>query len=422
MKIALVGLGYVGLPIAIELSRHYEVIGFDISQKKIESLSRNIDPNQEVETEKLKNCKVKFTSNPEMLKEADFVIVAVPTPIHEDSKLPDLNPVESASGIVGKNLKKNAIIVYESTVYPGVTEDVCVPIIEKESGMKCGKEWKIAYSPERIVPGDKVHTLTTITKIVSGMDAETLEKVAEVYGKICPIHKASSIKVAEASKVIENIQRDLNIALVNELSLIFHNLGIDTREVLIAAGTKWNFHKYHPGLVGGHCIGVDPYYLTYISEKNGYYPKVILSGREVNEHLAIHIAKEVMKKLSAIKPLAQCRVLIMGLTFKENVSDMRNSKVKDLIKELKSYGIEVIGFDPWLGKEAVMQNFGIGNIEFNEIPKKIDAVILAQGHEAFRKITLQDLKGMMDSPILFDIKWFYDKKEAKNLGFDYMEL
>jgi len=322
MNLAIVGLGYVGLPLAACFSKYYNVIGFDIDQKKIEMLKRGKDYTGEIDISRLRN--IYLTSEPSSLKQADFIVVAVPTPVHEESKLPDLSCVEHASRIVGENLKKGAIVVYESTVYPGVTEEVCVPIIEKYSRLKCGTEWKVAYSPERINPGDKVHTLETVTKIVSGIDTETLEIVANVYSKICPVYKASSIKVAEAAKVVENVQRDLNIALMNELGLIFSRMGIDIKEVLDAASTKWNFHNYHPGLVGGHCIGVDPYYLAYAAIKHGYYPKVILSGREVNEEVASYLAKRILQDLNmANKILKDCTVLVMGLTFKENVRDTR---------------------------------------------------------------------------------------------------
>lgn len=423
MKLGVIGLGYVGLPLAIEFAAHYEVIGFDINPKKVESLKQGIDRTGEIEEKRLCNSSLLLTSDEKLLREADFVIIAVPTPIYADSKQPDFSCIEGASGIIGRNLKRNAIVVFESTVYPGATEDICVPIIERESGLKCGKDWKIAYSPERIVPGDKIHTLTTITKIVSGMDKGTLDKVAEVYSKICPIYKASSLKVAEAAKVIENTQRDLNIALVNELSLIFHKLGIDTKEVLDAAGTKWNFHKYHPGLVGGHCIGVDPYYLTYIAQKKGYYPKVILSGRDINEQVAVHVARKVMQGLnSSNKILQKCRVLIMGLTFKENVTDMRNTKIKDCINELKNYNIEVIGCDPFLTNEEVKHELGIDNVQFNELKGKFDAVILAQAHDRFKEITLSRLKEKMEGGLLFDIKGFYKKEEATKSGFTYHSL
>lgn len=420
MTIAIIGLGYVGLPLAAEFAKHCQVTGFDINKAKVDELRQGMDRTNEVDKDALKNPNLHFTSDETKLKEASLLIVAVPTPIHEDSKQPDLTYIKSASELIGKNLKKGAIVVYESTVYPGVTEDVCVPIIEKSSNLKCGTDWKIAYSPERIVPGDKTHTLTTITKVVSGMDNETLEKVASIYSKICPIHKASSIKVAEASKVIENVQRDLNIALVNELSLIFHRLGIDTKEVLEAAGTKFNFHKYHPGLVGGHCISVDPYYLTHIARKKGYYPKVILSGREVNEEIAVHIAKQVLQSLGKNKALEQSTVLVMGLTFKENVPDMRNTKIKDLIKELKGYGIKVIGCDPLLTKEEVKENLGIENLGFNGI-KKADAVVMAQGHDVFKSISLEQLKEKSCS-FIFDIKGFYGKEETEKLGMGYKTL
>jgi len=422
MKTGIVGLGYVGLPLAAELAKHYEIIGFDINQNKVNELKQGIDRTNEVKPSRLKQPNLSFTSDETELKQADYVIVAVPTPI-DISKKPDYSFIKSSSEIVGRNLKDNAIVIYESTVSPGTTEEICQPIIESISGKKCGLEWKIAYSPERIVPGDKVHTLTNTTKIVSGMDQETLDKVSKLYSKICPIYKASSIKVAEAAKITENIQRDLNIAIVNELSLIFHKLDIDTFEVLEAAGTKFNFHHYHPGLVGGHCISVDPYYLTETAQQKGYYPKVILSGREVNERIATHIAHQVLQNLNeSSRVLKDCKVLVMGLTFKENVPDMRNSKVKEMIEELKKFKVEVFGLDPLLTKEEIQNNLGITKIEFEDINQKLDAVIVAQGHNEFKSIKLEDLAQKLSNPYIFDIKRFYDKKEAIAKGFTYESL
>lgn len=422
MKTGIVGLGYVGLPLAAELAKHYEIIGFDINQNKVNELNQGIDRTNEVKPSRLKQPNLSFTSDETELKQADYVIVAVPTPI-DISKKPDYSFIKSSSEIVGRNLKDNAIVIYESTVSPGTTEEICQPIIESISGKKCGLEWKIAYSPERIVPGDKVHTLTNTTKIVSGMDQETLDKVSKLYSKICPIYKASSIKVAEAAKITENIQRDLNIAIVNELSLIFHKLDIDTFEVLEAAGTKFNFHHYHPGLVGGHCISVDPYYLTETAQQKGYYPKVILSGREVNERIATHIAHQVLQNLNeSSRVLKDCKVLVMGLTFKENVPDMRNSKVKEMIEELKKFKVEVFGLDPLLTKEEIQNNLGITKIEFEDINQKLDAVIVAQGHNEFKSIKLEDLAQKLSNPYIFDIKRFYDKKEAIAKGFTYESL
>ncbi len=424
MKIALVGLGYVGLPLAVAFSEHYDVIGFDLNKEKISLLKRYVDYTGEIDPEKLKSERLKFTNNPSELRQADLIIIAVPTPIHEESKQPDLSPVENASELIGDNIKRGAIVVYESTVYPGVTEDICVPIIERRSNLKCGTDWKIGYSPERINPGDKLHTVNTITKIVSGMDEKSLNIIAEVYGKICPVHKVSSIKVAEASKVIENVQRDLNIALMNELGLIFDRMGIDVKEVIDAASTKWNFHKYYPGLVGGHCIGVDPYYLTYAAIKHGYYPKVILSGREVNENIALHLSRKLLKSFGASgKSLKDCNVLVMGLTFKENVPDTRNSKINLLIKELKDFGVNVIGYEPLISAERAKKEFGIDNVPLQNIKTKLDAIVLAQAHNSFKGITLDRLKQVTcDKPVLLDIKRLYDKKEAEKTGFLYQHI
>ena len=343
-KLALIGLGYVGMPIAVEFAKHVKVIGFNHNEKRIQQYKSGIDPTHEVGDEAIQATTVDFTSDEKRLSEAKFLIVAVPTPIKED-KTPDLEPVENASRIVGRNIGPGSIVVYESTVYPGVTEDVCIPIIEKESGLKCGVDWKIGYSPERINPGDKVHRLTTIKKIVSGMDAETLDCVAKVYELVVEagVHRASSIKVAEAAKVIENSQRDINIAFMNELSIIFHKMDIDTKEVLEAAGTKWNFLPFFPGLVGGHCIGVDPYYLTYKADMLGYHSQVILAGRRINDGMGKYVAENCVKNLiAADKPVKGAKVSVLGFTFKENCPDTRNSKVWDIVNELKECGINPI--------------------------------------------------------------------------------
>ncbi|MBA3285601.1 MAG: nucleotide sugar dehydrogenase, partial [Nitrosopumilus sp.] len=342
-KLAVIGLGYVGLPIALEFARKLPVIGFDINEERVEMMKKNIDPSGELEISEFENCDIEFTSDPEKLREASFYIVAVPTPIN-DHKLPDLNPLLGASNTIGKVLKKGDYVVYESTVYPGCTEDDCVPILEKLSGLKFIDDFKVGYSPERINPGDKEHTLTKIIKVVSGCDAESLEEIAKVYEMVVEAgtYKASSIKVAEAAKIIENTQRDVNIALMNELSIIFNKIGINTYEVLEAANTKWNFLKFIPGLVGGHCIGVDPYYLTYKAQELGYHAQVINSGRYVNDSMGFYIAKQTVKKIVANgKDLSKSKVLIMGATFKENVEDIRNSKVADLVGEFKSYGVKV---------------------------------------------------------------------------------
>lgn len=418
VKICVVGLGYVGLPLACLLSKKFKVSGFDINEKKIEALKNGFDETGEVED--LKQFKINYSSNPELIKEANFIIVAVPTPIKDD-KEPDLNPVESASSIVGKNLIKGATVVYESTVYPGCTEEICVPILEHESGLKCGQDFKVGYSPERVNPGDKVHTIDKIVKIVSGMDDETLELVAGVYGEITTVFKAKSIKVAEAAKVIENVQRSLNIALMNELSLIFDRVGISTRDVLDAAGTKWNFHKYTPGLVGGHCIGIDPYYLTHKAQQLGYEPKVILAGQDVNEYMVELVAK----KFDGCK-----KVLIMGVTFKENVPDIRNSKAFDLEKKLRSMGIEVAKSDPVYSTKNIVGSYTSSDpsevfANQPEVPDEYDGVIVFSPHDVFKsdEYSLKNLRlGCVDGAILFDIKGFYDRAEAEKLGFKYMTL
>jgi UDP-N-acetyl-D-galactosamine dehydrogenase len=424
-KISVIGLGYVGLPLAVALSGKADVIGFDISEKKIESYRQGIDVTKEVGNKKLKRTKVHFTCKGEDLKGSRFLIVAVPTPIAKD-KTPDLSPVRSASEIVGRNLKKGSIVVYESTVYPGVTEDVCVPILEKFSGLKCGKDFKVGYSPERINPGDKVHTVENITKIVSGMDEESLETIAKVYELIIKagVYKAESIKVAEAAKVIENTQRDINIAFMNELSIVFNKMGIDTLAVLKAAGTKWNFLKFFPGLVGGHCIGVDPYYLTYKSEELGYHPQVILSGRRINDGMGKYIAENAVKLL--IKNdihIKGSKVLVMGITFKENVPDVRNSKVIDIVNELKEYGIDVFVTDPNADACEVMHEYGIGLVDLN-CNERYDAVVVAVNHDEYCSLALNDLKSLYrnGSYILIDVKGLYNREEALGSEFSYWRL
>ncbi len=420
-KICIVGLGYVGLPLAVAFDKKFDVIGFDINKKKINKLKEGNDLTNEVSKKELQSCSIEFTSDSKKIKESNFIIVAVPTPITEDH-IPDLSYIQSASKLVGKNLKKDSIVVFESTVYPGVTEEICLPILEKESGMKAGSDFKIGYSPERINPGDKEHTVTRILKIVAGMDKESTEKIAEFYGKIITagIYKASNIKTAEAAKVIENIQRDLNIALANELSLIFEKMDIDTKEVIEAAGTKWNFHKYYPGLVGGHCIGVDPYYLTYKAKRLKYEPRVILAGRGINEFMSKHLNNMVLRALMKQKKhITGSRVLIMGLTFKENTPDIRNSKIKDVIKYLKKYSIDVKAYDPVISKQEI-QNFGIKPFKGED---KFDAVVVFSPHDIFKEVTLDKLKKMMpEKPILIDVKGFYDKKLAQEKGFYYKTL
>lgn len=406
-KLALIGLGYVGMPIAVEFAKHVKVIGFNHNDKRILQYKSGIDPTHEVGDEAIQNTTVDFTSDEKRLSEAKFLIVAVPTPIKDD-KTPDLEPVENASRIVGRNIVPGAIVVYESTVYPGVTEDICIPIIEKESGLKCGVDWKIGYSPERINPGDKVHRLTTIKKIVSGMDSETLDCVAKVYELVVEagVHRASSIKVAEAAKVIENSQRDINIAFMNELSIIFHKMGIDTKEVLEAAGTKWNFLHFFPGLVGGHCIGVDPYYLTYKADMLGYHSQVILSGRRINDSMGKYVAENCVKNLIATdKAVRGARVAILGFTFKENCPDTRNSKVWDIVNELKEYGIEPVIADPVADAPEAKRIYGIELTDMSEIVN-MDAVILAVAHDAFKGLEQTDLDKMFRAgkKLVLDVK------------------
>lgn len=397
--VCVAGLGYVGLPLAESYSKHLKTIGFDIDSKKIGELKENIDNN------------IIYTDNPSLIKEADYVIVAVPTPLNK-SKEPDLSYVESAAEVVGKNLKKNATVVLESTVYPGVTEEVVKPILEKKSGMKCGEDFKVGYSPERINPGDKEHSIDKITKIVSGMDNETTENLSKLYGLITKTFKAKDIKTAEAAKVIENIQRDLNIALINELTLIFHKMGLDTKSVLEAAGTKWNFHKYVPGLVGGHCLPVDPYYLVYKSRELGHHPQVILAGRSTNDYMPKYIAETAIKGLNeAGKVIKGSKVLIMGLTYKENVPDTRESPVHEIVKELREFRIEVYGQDPLLDEEEI-ERFGL---KVFDTDVKYDCVILAVMHNEFKNIELNSLKNMMnDNSLLIDIKGMYKDTEISN--------
>ena len=419
MNICIVGLGYVGLPLAISFSKeNFNVIGFDVNEKRINELKSNLDSNRDVKD--FQNMNINFTSNQEEIKKADFIIIAVPTPI-TNSKKPDLKYLESASKIVGQNLSKDAIIVYESTVYPGVTEEICKPILEKYSNLKCGKDFKIGYSPERINPGDKTHTIEKIKKIVSGIDKESTEIIARTYEKIIKvgIYKAPNIKTAEAAKVIENIQRDLNIALMNELSLIFKKLNIDTKDVLEAARTKWNFHNYHPGLVGGHCIGIDPYYLTYKAEQIGYHPQVILAGRRINDYMPEHVAELVVRGLNQIgKVTKNSKILILGLTFKENVKDTRNSKILKTIEKLKEYGANTYGYDPLIDESE----FNIQSTDLDR-EKDFDCIILATPHDDFKEITLEKLKSISkDQPLLIDIRNFFDKKQAINQGFIYHSL
>lgn len=426
-KLSLVGLGYVGLPIAVAFSKKVDVIGFDINDKKIQTYIGGKDPTKEVGDEAIQKCNVDFTSDETRLREARFHIVAVPTPVRPD-KIPDLSPVIGASKVLGRNLTKGSVVVYESTVYPGVTEDICVPILEKESGLKCGVDFKIGYSPERINPGDKNHRLENIVKIVSGMDDETLETVADVYSLVIEagVYRAESIKVAEAAKVIENSQRDINIAFVNELSMIFSRMGIDTKAVLRAAGTKWNFLSFEPGLVGGHCIGVDPYYLTYKAEQIGYHSRIILAGRRINDGMGAYVAQELVKKMiHADVKVKDADVLVLGLTFKGNCPDTRNTKVIDILNELGSYEIHTSVYDPVADKAEAKREYGIDLVSKAEL-KDFDAVLVAVDHDDFKEYSVEDIKAMYsdknENKILFDVKGIYDKDEFEKAGFNYWRL
>ena len=424
-KISLVGLGYVGMPIAVAFAKKVDVIGYDLNEKKIETYKSGIDPTNEVGDDVIKSTTVEFTADETRLRDAKFHIVAVPTPVNDDHT-PDLTPVEGASRIVGRNLTKGSIVVYESTVYPGVTEDVCVPILEKESGLKCGVDFKVGYSPERINPGDKVHRLETIVKIVSGMDDESLEEIAKVYELVVEagVHRASCIKVAEAAKVIENSQRDINIAFMNELSIIFNKMGIDTKSVLEAAGTKWNFLKFFPGLVGGHCIGVDPYYLTYKAEMMGYHSQVILAGRRINDDMGKYVAENVVKNLiSADKAVKNARVAILGFTFKENCPDTRNTRIIDIVNELKEYGITPVIADPEADKEEAKHLYGIDFVDMNTI-ENMDAVVLAVAHDSFSSLSMADMDKFFGEgqKVLLDIKGLLDRKEYESAGYSYWRL
>jgi UDP-N-acetyl-D-galactosamine dehydrogenase len=426
-KICIVGLGYVGLPLAAVMARKYQIVGFDINSTRISELKAGEDKTNEVSSEILKNVGIEFTDDAKMISKCSLIIVAVPTPIDKFKK-PDLTPLEKATETVGKNLTKNMVIVYESTVYPGVTEDICIPILEKESGLSWKKDFHVGYSPERVNPGDKKHTIDKIKKVVSGDNAETMAFLKMIYGSVITagIHLAPTIKTAEAAKVIENTQRDLNIALVNELSLIFGRMDIDTLDVLAAAGSKWNFLKFLPGLVGGHCIGVDPYYLTFKAESIGYHPQIILAGRRINDNMGKHVAENTVKNLIQAGNLVKgCKVLILGLTFKENIGDIRNTKVVDVYNELKKYGINVYVHDPYVLKEEVKQAYGIDMIPGIENNAPYDAVIIAVNHKQYLEELnyermIEFTRG--DNPILIDVKGIFNKKEAEDKGFLYWRL
>ena len=426
-RIAVVGLGYVGLPLAAAFGKKVDVVGFDIHAEKVKQLEAGYDATGELTSEDLANTHINYTTDPAQLKTADFLIVTVPTPIDENNN-PDLTPLEMASQTIGQNLKKGAIIVYESTVYPGVTEDVCVPILEQASGGKCGDDFKVGYSPERINPGDKVHTVDKIIKVVSGQDEETLETVAQVYELVVTagVHRASSIKVAEAAKVIENTQRDLNIALINELALIFNKLDIPTQDVLAAAGTKWNFLKFTPGLVGGHCIGVDPYYLTHKAEQIGYLPQVILAGRRINDGMGKYIAENTVKQMiQSGKVIKGARVLILGLTFKEDVPDIRNTKVVDIVHELEDYGIEVLIHDPLANPDETRHEYGLVLTPLSAVGK-VDAVVYAVSHKSFAGLTADNFaeycRNGNGKGVVVDVKSALKRDEIEAAGLVYWSL
>ncbi len=427
-KIALVGLGYVGMPIAVAFAKKVKVIGFDLNKEKIEIYKSGIDPTYEVGNAAIKDTTVKFTSDEEDLKKAKFFIVAVPTPVNTDHT-PNLTPVEGAAKIIGRNLTKNSIVVFESTVYPGVTEDVCIPILEKESGLKCGIDFKVGYSPERINPGDKVHTLEKIRKIVSGMDAESLEEIKNVYDLVITAgtYPVSTIKTAEAVKVVENAQRDINIAFMNELAMVFDRMDIDTNEVVDGMNTKWNALGFRPGLVGGHCIGVDPYYFTYEAEKLGYHSQIILNGRIVNDSMGRYIADAAIKKMiEAGQAPKKSKVAILGLTFKENCPDTRNSKVVDIIKRLNAFGIAPAVVDPWADPIDAKKEYGI-TLTPLEFVKDMDCIILAVAHDAFKRISVCDLERLFKAEnnadkVLIDVKGIYQIQDIEEKEFLYWRL
>lgn len=417
--VAVIGLGYVGLPLVVEFGKIGRTIGFDISVPKVESCTRGVDPSRELPDEELLAAKfAEYTADPAMLREADIIVVAVPTPVDE-AHMPDFSPLIGASRSAGQNLKKGAIVVYESTVYPGATEEVCIPVLERESGLKWKEDFFVGYSPERINPGDREHTLTTILKVVAGDTPETLDKVAALYEMIVKpgVHRTSSIKAAEACKVIENTQRDLNIALMNELAIIFDKIGLDTSEVLRAAGTKWNFLRFSPGLVGGHCIGVDPYYLTHKAEMLGYHPQVILAGRRINDGMAKYIAEQTVKNMIAAGSYVKgAKVNVLGLTFKENCGDLRNSKVADVINELKTYGVEVFAHDPWADADEAMHEYGVRLLPWDELPRA-DAIIAAVAHRQLVETPLEDLqRKVVKGGVFVDVKACFNANVLSETG------
>jgi len=418
-RIAVVGLGYVGLPLAVHLSACFSVVGYDVKEGRIAELKQGLDRTLEISQEALRKAAIVYSTDAEVLSTCRMIIVAVPTPI-DDSRIPDLNPLKNATAAVGRHLTAGSTVVFESTVYPGVTEEICVPILERESGLKLGKGFTVGYSPERINPGDKVHTLDNITKVVSASDPETLALLSQIYGAIVKagIYKTSGIKVAEAAKVIENTQRDINIALMNELSIIFNRMGIDTLEVLEAAGTKWNFLPFRPGLVGGHCIGVDPYYLTYKAESMGYHPEMILAGRRINDNMGKYIAERTIKiMINADIAVRNARVAVLGMTFKENIPDLRNTRVIDIVTELKDYGVEVIVHDPMADPAEVEHYYGLTMTTLQDI-QGASAVIVAVAHQDYINLGLAGIAGLCchDQPIIVDVKAIFDPEEARKLG------
>jgi len=425
-RISVVGLGYVGLPLAIEFAKKYDVIGFDLNKAKLDLYKSGVDVTDEAGDEAVQQTTMTFTNDPAAIQECKFHVIAVPTPINID-KTPNLTPVTSASKTVAENLTKGSIVVYESTVYPGITEEICIPILEELSGLRCGKDFKVGYSPERINPGDKVNTLTKIAKVVSGSDEDALKVISAVYDSIIEagIFEAESIKVAEAAKVIENSQRDINIAFMNELSMVFDRMDIDTKAVLEAAATKWNFLEFTPGLVGGHCIGVDPYYFTYKAEQLGYHSQIILSGRKVNDDMGRYVGASAIKQMvKAKQDIEDARVAVLGLTFKENVADVRNTKVVDVIDELKEYGVNPIVYDPMAEPEEVYEEFNI-RLAAKEDLRDLDCIILAVSHKQFMKDNLlEELEKLYkdEKKVLIDIKSILDKKECEAKGFWYWSL
>ena len=423
--VAVIGLGYVGLPLVVEFGKHFRTIGFDIAVSKVESCLKGVDPSRELSGDEMgASPHAEYTADPSMLAEADIIIVAVPTPV-DNAHIPDFRPLIGSSTSVGRHMKKGAIVVYESTVYPGATEEVCIPVLERESGLKWKQDFFVGYSPERINPGDKEHTLTRILKIVAGDTPETLDKVAKLYETIIlpGVHRASSIKTAEAAKVIENTQRDLNISLMNELSIIFDKLGIDTTEVLEAAGTKWNFLKFKPGLVGGHCIGVDPYYLTHKAEMLGYNPQVILAGRRINDGMGKFIAEQTIKHMIATGSYIKgAKVNVLGLTFKENCGDLRNSKVIDIIHELKTYGVEVFVTDPQAESDEAMHEYGVPLLTWADLPRA-DAIVVAVAHKEFAALTMDDFtKKLVRGGAFVDVKAVFDRSVIEGAGYKLWRL